>query len=156
MTEPLFCVTDQELSMEAVSNMVVDRNAGAIVTFTGTVRELTYGRKTISLHYQAYEAMAEKQLKRIGDEIKERWPDATTAIWHRTGHLQISDIAVVIAVSTPHRKDAYMANEYAIERIKQIVPIWKKEQWEDGSEWIGNQLETVSGVPKEGKEDDHR
>lgn len=156
MTSPLFCVTDQELSIEAVSNMVVDRNAGAIVTFTGTVRELTYGRKTLSLHYQAYQTMAQKQLKRIGDEIKERWPDATTAIWHRTGHLQISDIAVVIAVSTPHRKDAYLANEYAIERIKQIVPIWKKEQWEDGSEWIGNQLETVSGVPKEGKENDYR
>lgn len=84
MTEPLFCVTDQELSIEAVSNMVINRNAGAIVTFTGTVRELTYGRKTISLHYQAYQTMAEKQLQRIGDEIKERWPDATTAIWHRT------------------------------------------------------------------------
>ncbi|MFB1082848.1 molybdenum cofactor biosynthesis protein MoaE [Jeotgalibacillus sp. JSM ZJ347] len=144
----MFEVTSEPLSIEAISQKVVRPEAGAVVTFTGTVREFTKGKRTLYLTYEAYASMAEKQLKRIGDEIATRWPDAVTAISHRTGKLEISDIAVVIAVSTPHRKDAYEANEYAIERIKQIVPIWKKEKWEDGEEWIGDQLETNAGVPE--------
>ncbi|AJD89989.1 molybdenum cofactor biosynthesis protein MoaE [Jeotgalibacillus malaysiensis] len=144
----MFEVTSEPLSIEAISQKVVRPEAGAVVTFTGTVREFTKGKRTLYLTYEAYASMAEKQLKKIGDEIASRWPDAVTAISHRTGKLGISDIAVVIAVSTPHRKDAYEANEYAIERIKQIVPIWKKEKWEDGEEWIGDQLETNAGVPE--------
>ncbi len=144
----MFEVTSEPLSIEAISQKVVRPEAGAVVTFTGTVREFTKGKRTLYLTYEAYASMAEKQLKKIGDEIASRWPDAVTAISHRTGKLGISDIAVVIAVSTPHRKDAYEANEYAIERIKQIVPIWKKEKWEDGEEWIGDQLETSAGVPE--------
>ncbi|MDZ5713304.1 molybdenum cofactor biosynthesis protein MoaE [Jeotgalibacillus haloalkalitolerans] len=144
----MFEVTSEPLSIEAVSQKVIRPEAGAVVTFTGTVREFTKGKRTLYLTYEAYASMAEKQLKRIGDEITTRWPDAVTAISHRTGKLEISDIAVVIAVSTPHRKDAYEANEYAIERIKQIVPIWKKEKWEDGEEWIGDQLESNAGVPE--------
>ncbi|MCM2674943.1 molybdenum cofactor biosynthesis protein MoaE [Alkalicoccobacillus plakortidis] len=151
MHEPLFSVTEDELQIESITQKVIRRDVGAVVTFTGTVREFTHGRKTLSLRYEAYQTMAVKQLQRIGEEIKEKWPDAITAIWHRTGLLQISDIAVVIAVSTPHRKDAYAANEYAIERIKQIVPIWKKEQWEDGSEWIGNQARNRFRCAKGGK-----
>lgn len=144
----MFEVTSEPLSIEAISQKVVHPEAGAVVTFTGTVREFTKGKRTLYLTYEAYASMAEKQLKRIGDEIASRWPDAVTAISHRTGKLGISDIAVVIAVSTPHRKDAYEANEYAIERIKQIVPIWKKEKWEDGEEWIGDQLENHAGIPQ--------
>ncbi len=100
-------------------------------------------KKTLHLEYQAYPAMAIKMFEQIAKEIQEEWPEAKVAITHRVGHLAISDIAVVIAVSSPHRKIAYMANEYAIDRIKQIVPIWKKEHWEDGTEWIGDQLENV-------------
>jgi molybdopterin synthase catalytic subunit len=137
-----FEITDQPIITQDIINKVVDRNAGAVTTFIGTVRELTKGKKTLFLIYEAYEKMAVKQLSRIGDEIIERWPNAKVAITHRVGKLEITDIAVVIAVSTPHRKDAYDANEYAIERIKQIVPIWKKEHWEDGETWVGNQLET--------------
>ncbi|WP_339145945.1 MULTISPECIES: molybdenum cofactor biosynthesis protein MoaE [unclassified Sutcliffiella] len=151
----MFVITEKPISIEEVTNKVVRRDAGAIVNFIGTVREFTKGRRTISLHYEAYPSMAQKQLQRIGNEIEERWPDAKVAISHRTGNLNISDIAVVIAVSTPHRKDAYEANEYAIERIKQIVPIWKKEKWEDGEEWIGDQLEKTAypkGQPEEVKE----
>ncbi|MED2513560.1 molybdenum cofactor biosynthesis protein MoaE, partial [Bacillus thuringiensis] len=106
----------------------------------------------LHLEYEAYKPMAVKQLMRIGEEISERWPDAKVAITHRVGRLEIMDIAVVIAVSSPHRKVAYEANEYAIERIKQIVPIWKKEFWEDGTMWIGDQLENTpypEGKPKE-------
>jgi len=145
----MFHVTTEPISIEEVSEKVIRPEAGAVVTFTGTVRELTKGKRTIELTYEAYASMAEKQLKKIGDEITAQWPDAITAITHRTGTLGISEIAVVIAVSTPHRKDAYLANEYAIDRIKQIVPIWKKERWEDGEEWIGDQLEKVPGQPKE-------
>lgn len=137
-----FTITDQPISLEEVVRKVIRPEAGAVTTFIGTVRELTNGKRTLFLQYEAYVSMAEKMLTQIGHEIMERWPEAKVAITHRIGRLDISDIAVVIAVSTPHRKDAYEANQYAIERIKQIVPIWKKEHWEDGTEWIGNQLET--------------
>ncbi|EEL48905.1 Molybdopterin (MPT) converting factor, subunit 2 [Bacillus cereus Rock3-44] len=112
-----------------------------MTTFIGTVREFTKGRRTLYLEYAAYKTMAEKMLAKIGEEVKEKWPETHVAITHRIGTLQISDIAVIVAVSTPHRKSAYEANEYIMERIKQIVPIWKKEFWEDGDSWIGDQLE---------------
>ncbi|MGE8204939.1 molybdenum cofactor biosynthesis protein MoaE [Heyndrickxia sp. NPDC080065] len=146
-------MTKDPISIESVVQKVVQREAGAITTFIGTVRELTNGKKTIYLEYEAYESMAVKKLEQIGNEIKERWPEAKTAITHRIGRLDITDIAVVIAVSTPHRAESYKANRYAIERIKEIVPIWKKEHWENGEEWIGNQLGTkeyLTGKPRGG------
>ena len=142
-------ISKDPINTQEVIDKVVQREAGAITTFIGTVRELTHGKKTLFLIYEAYEAMAVEQ---IGREIEEKWLGSTVAITHRVGQLDITDIAVVIAVSTPHRADAYEANRYAIEKIKEIVPIWKKEHWEDGEEWIGNQKETVSyptGKPEE-------
>ncbi|MEK5232256.1 molybdenum cofactor biosynthesis protein MoaE [Lysinibacillus sp. FSL K6-0232] len=152
----MFDITEKPIDVEAVRQKVVSRNAGAITLFIGTVRELTNGKKTLHLEYQAYPAMAVKMFEQIAKEVHERWPEAKVAITHRVGHLAISDIAVVIAVSSPHRKMAYQANEYVIDRIKQIVPIWKKEFWEDGSEWIGDQLENIpypQGQPSIDKED---
>lgn len=152
-----FELSKKPIDIQSVIDKVVSRNAGAVTTFIGTVREMTKGKKTLFLIYDAYEAMAVKKLEQIGAEISERWPDANTAITHRTGKLEITDVAVVIAVSTPHRNDAYEANRYAIERIKEIVPIWKKEHWEDGEKWIGNQLETVeypAGKPEKEDLDD--
>lgn len=149
-----FQLTDEPINVNEVMNKVIKREAGAVTLFVGTVRELTNGKKTLYLIYEAYEAMAVKKLAQIGHEIQEKWMGADVAITHRTGKLDISDIAVVIAVSTPHRHDAYEANRYAIERIKEIVPIWKKEHWENSEEWVGNQLETVSypaGRPEEGE-----
>ncbi len=142
MNQHLFEVVNQPIGVDEIIKKVSRRDAGAITTFIGTVREFTKGKKTLSLEYQAYVPMAVKMLSQIGDEIQEKWPDALTAITHRIGKLDITEVAVVIAVSSPHRKTAYEANEYAIERIKQIVPIWKKEFWEDGTKWIGDQLET--------------
>jgi molybdopterin synthase catalytic subunit len=145
-------IAKEPINVQSVIDKVVQRDAGAITTFIGTVREMTKGKKTLHLIYEAYEPMAVKKLEQIGTEIQGRWNGAQVAITHRVGRLDITDIAVVIAVSTPHRNDAYEANRYAIERIKEIVPIWKKEHWEDGQEWIGNQLETVSyptGKPEE-------
>lgn len=147
-----YAISKEPINVQEVIDKVVQREAGAITTFIGTVRELTHGRKTLYLIYEAYESMAVKKLEQIGNEIKERWQGSEVAITHRVGKLDITDVAVVIAVSTPHRADAYEANRYAIERIKEIVPIWKKEHWEDGQEWIGNQLETVAypkGKPEE-------
>ncbi|HYK71531.1 MAG TPA: molybdenum cofactor biosynthesis protein MoaE [Pseudoneobacillus sp.] len=153
----LYEISKEPINTQSVIDKVVQREAGAITTFIGTVRELTHGKKTLYLVYEAYESMAVKKLAQIGAEIEERWQGSKVAITHRVGKLDITDIAVVIAVSTPHRADSYEANRYAIERIKEIVPIWKKEHWEDGQEWIGNQLETVSypsGQPEEGDLDE--
>jgi molybdopterin synthase catalytic subunit len=143
MSEKLFEVIDSPILLQELVNKVERREAGAITTFIGTVREWTKGKRTVYLEYQAYKPMAEKMLAKIGEEIQSTWPDTQVAITHRIGRLEISDVAVIIAVSSPHRKAAYEANEYAIERIKQIVPIWKKEHWEDGETWIGDQLENV-------------
>ncbi|MBW7649685.1 MULTISPECIES: molybdenum cofactor biosynthesis protein MoaE [unclassified Anoxybacillus] len=151
----MFAIVRDPIHVASVIESVMDRNAGAIVTFLGTVRELTNGKKTVYLQYEAYESMAQKQLRQIGEEIVARFPQAKVAIVHRIGRLDVTDIAVAIAVSTPHRADAYEANRYAIERVKEIVPIWKKEHWEDGEMWIGNQKETVrydQGAP-EGEEE---
>nr|WP_256558292.1 molybdenum cofactor biosynthesis protein MoaE [Halobacillus sp. A1] len=148
----MFSITEEPISIEQTVSLVSSPNAGAVNTFIGTVREFTKGKRTLYLEYQAYAAMAEAKLAEIGQEISQNWPETKTAITHRVGKLEIEDIAVVIAVSSPHRGDSYEASRYAIERIKEIVPIWKKEHWEDGEEWIGNQLETKSyrkGTPAE-------
>ncbi|GAA0593046.1 molybdopterin synthase catalytic subunit MoaE [Virgibacillus siamensis] len=147
-----FWITDKPINIDECIEKVVRPDAGAVNTFIGTVREFTKGKRTLYLEYQAYVPMAEKMLRQIGEEIREKWTDADTVIAHRTGHLDISDVAVVIAVSTPHRNDAFEASRYAIERIKEMVPIWKKEHWEDGTKWIGNQKENTSyheGIPNE-------
>ncbi|MFC7062781.1 molybdenum cofactor biosynthesis protein MoaE [Halobacillus seohaensis] len=151
--EKLFQIIEEPISIEKTVGLVSRRDAGAINTFIGTVREFTKGKRTLYLEYQAYQSMAEAKLAEIGNEIIDQWPDSKVAITHRVGRLDIEDIAVVIAISTPHRADSYEASRYAIERTKEIVPIWKKEHWEDGEEWIGNQTETksfVSGKPEEG------
>ncbi|WP_026800213.1 molybdenum cofactor biosynthesis protein MoaE [Pontibacillus halophilus] len=151
-----FQITEKFISIEDVVHKVIRPEAGAINTFIGTVRELTDGKRTLYLTYEAYASMAEKMMARIGTEIEEKWPDAKVAITHRVGRLEISDVAVVLAVSTPHRADAYEASRYAIERIKQMVPIWKKEHWDTGEEWIGNQQGTKAyALGSKTKEDLH-
>lgn len=132
-----FEVTEEVLDINKYHQMVVNAHQGAVCTFTGHVREWTKGTQTVHLEYEAYIPMAEKMLAQIGDEISEYWPGVLTAIGHRIGTLAISDIAVVIVTSSPHRTESYRANEYAVERLKEIVPIWKKEIWSDGEEWIG-------------------
>lgn len=135
----MFEIVEKPIEVQPYMDAVLHSGAGAVTVFTGHVREWTNGVRTLYLSYEAYVPMAEKKLAQIGDEIQERWPGTRVAIAHRIGELHISDIAVVIAVSSPNRKASYEANEYAIERIKQMVPIWKKEIWEDGEEWIGSQ-----------------
>lgn len=146
-------VINEPIDVQMVIDQVSHRNAGAINTFIGTVREMTAGKQTTYLKYEAYTSMAVKQLQKIASEINEQWPEAETAIVHRTGELDIQDIAVVIAVATPHRADAFEACRYAIERIKVIVPIWKKEHWDDGATWLGDQEETMSYANNDGGEE---
>jgi molybdopterin converting factor subunit 1 len=134
-----FQITDQPLSADTLIKLVSNPRAGAVLTFVGTVREFTQGQRTVSLTYEAYAPMAVQKMKQIADEIRQRWPQAEVAMHHRIGDLAIEDIAVIIAVATPHRNESFEAGRYAIERLKQIVPIWKKEIWEDGSEWKGHQ-----------------
>ena len=101
------------------------------------MRELTEERQTLALDYEAYPAMAEKKMAEIEGETRERWPVGEMAMVHRLGHLKLGDVSVAVAVSCPHRSQAFEACRFAIDRVKEIVPIWKKENWADGStEWV--------------------
>ncbi|MGH2616986.1 MAG: molybdenum cofactor biosynthesis protein MoaE, partial [Thermomicrobiales bacterium] len=124
-----------------VERLVAHSGAGAIVTFIGTVRDNARGKAVTHLAYEAYAPAAEQMLAQIGDEIQERWGIEQTAIAHRTGSLAIGEASVVISVASPHRDAAFAACQYAIERIKEIVPIWKKEHYADGAAWIGSEHE---------------
>ena len=110
---------------------------GAICTFQGVARRYSRGREVVHLEYEAYPEMAERKLAEIGDELRVKFGVERVAIHHRTGVLAIGEASVVIAVASPHRKEAFAACQYAIDRIKQTVPIWKKEVWSDGQQWIG-------------------
>ncbi|PWK05186.1 molybdenum cofactor biosynthesis protein [Tumebacillus permanentifrigoris] len=137
--EALFEITDAPLSVENVLKKVRNPLCGAVNLFVGTVREMTEGKRTVELAYEAYTPMAVKTMQQIADEIEERWPGAHVAMSHRIGRLEIEEAAVVIAVATPHRAASYEAGRYAIERLKEIVPVWKKEVWSDGTQWMGHQ-----------------
>jgi MoaE-MoaD fusion protein len=136
-----FRVTAEPIGGDDVVPLVEEPGAGAIATFLGTVRDNARGRAVESLEYEAYAPAAEKMLRQIGDEIRERWGIEHTAIVHRTGRLDIGEVSVAIAVASAHRGDAFDACRYAIDRIKEIVPIWKKEFYEDGETWIGSEAE---------------
>nr|WP_223285293.1 molybdenum cofactor biosynthesis protein MoaE [Paenibacillus sp. PL91] len=137
---PRFVVTSDVISSDDVLAKVIVPEHGAAIAFVGTTREWTHGQRTVRLEYEAYAPMAVATMQQIGDEIAERWQGALCAISHRIGVVGLAETSVVIAVSSPHRDSCYEASRYAIERLKQIVPIWKKEIWEDGSEWKGHQL----------------
>lgn len=135
----LYTISREALDVAEVTKRVADPNHGATLSFIGTTREYTHGKRTVLLEYEAYIPMALKTMEQIGAEIDERWPGTLCAIAHRIGRVDIGEISVIIGVSAPHRPACYEASRYAIERLKQIVPIWKKEVWEDRTEWIGHQ-----------------
>jgi molybdopterin synthase catalytic subunit len=135
----LFCVTDKAIDLQELVDFVTDPEAGAIATFVGTTRNNNEGRRVIALDYEAYPEMAEKELARLGDEAKKKWPICRMAIVHRLGPVQITEPSVIIAVSSAHREAAFAACRFAIEEIKRTVPIWKKEVYDGGEIWIGTQ-----------------
>ncbi len=132
----LFKVTPDPISADKVIARLAEPAIGAVVTFVGVVRGETDGRPVRYLEYEAYPEMAEATLAQIGDEIQTRWPTIRqVAIVHRVGRLEVGETAVVIALSAAHRPEMFDALRYAIDRLKEITPIWKKEVWTEGEEW---------------------
>ena len=136
VSEKLFEITAVPISVDEVNRRVTSPAAGAVVTFTGIVRSTNQGRQVRYLEYEAYSEMAEAVLAQIGDEVKARWEVEAVAIVHRTGRLEIGEASVIIAVASGHRQGAFEAGRYAIDRITEIVPVWKKEYFEGGGVWI--------------------
>ncbi|HEU6446714.1 MAG TPA: molybdenum cofactor biosynthesis protein MoaE [Gaiellaceae bacterium] len=132
-----FRLVDGPVDLAAVVAEVEDERAGAIATFQGTVRRQSRGRTVIALEYEAYTGMAEKVMAELADEVKQRHDLCAVAISHRTGRCEIGDVSVAIAVSAPHRQDALAACRELIDELKERVPLWKKELYEGGEEWIG-------------------
>jgi molybdopterin synthase catalytic subunit len=132
-----FLLSDEPLSLDRAVDEVRSDAAGAIATFTGTTRKESRGRSVSYLEYEAYEGMAEDTMAEIAGDLKERYSLSAVAIHHRVGRVDIGETSVVIAVSAPHRQDALAACKDAIDRLKEHVPLWKKEVYEGGEEWIG-------------------
>jgi molybdopterin synthase catalytic subunit len=132
-----FLLSDEPLSLDRVVEEVRDERAGAIATFTGTTRIESRGRQVVHLDYEAYEGMAEQVMEQIADELTRRYDLCAIAIHHRVGRVVIGETSVVIAVSAPHRADALAACRDAIDTLKEQVPLWKKEVYEGGEEWLG-------------------
>lgn len=130
-------LTHEPIDYQALTESVRSNHAGAVVLFLGTVREMTHGRQTVALDYEAYPEMAEAKLAELLAAARAKWPIVEVAIVHRLGHLGLGDVSVAVAVSTPHRHQAFEAGQYLIDRLKEVVPIWKKENWSDGTtEWV--------------------
>lgn len=132
-----FRLSDAPLSLDAAVDEVRTDKAGAIATFVGTTRSESRGHSVLHLDYEAYEGMAERVMSEIAAALKERYDVCEIAIHHRTGRVAIGEASVVIAVSAPHRQDALAACKDAIDTLKEQVPLWKKESYEGGEEWIG-------------------
>jgi molybdopterin converting factor subunit 1 len=132
-----FRISDEPLDLDEVVRAVTSDEHGGVVTFTGIVRRKSRGKRIVRLEYEAYRPMAERKLAEIGAQLAAEMPGVRVAIVHRVGALAVGDIAVVIAASAPHRAAAFDACRAAIDRVKESVPIWKKEIADDGEEWIG-------------------
>ena len=129
-------VTSAPLDLPALVELVAASGDGAVASFVGIVRDENLGRRVLFLEYEAYEALAIKALERIVGEARESWPGTRLALHHRIGRLEIGEASVIIAAASPHRSDAFAACRYAIERVKQIVPIWKREHFDGGDVWL--------------------
>ena len=136
MPVPQVAVTPEPLDCNALVAMVDANGDGAVVTFAGLVRDHNEGRQVQFLEYEAYEPLAIRALQRIVDEARELWPGARVAVHHRLGRLEIGEASIVIAAASAHRADAFAACRYTIERVKQIVPIWKREHFDGGDVWL--------------------
>lgn len=132
----LFEVTTQPLDARRVEQAVTHPGAGGICTFTGIVRDNSRGRSVTHLEYEAFESMAVAEMRKIAGEIGDKWPEARVAMAHRTGRLEIGEPSVVVSASAPHRAEAIAACKWGIDRLKESVPIWKKEHAADGTFWI--------------------
>jgi len=129
--------TQKPIDTAAVLDAVRSPAAGAVVLFLGTAREMTGGRRTRSLEYEGYPEMAQQKLAELEEDARRRWPLVECAVVHRLGHVEVGEVSVAVAASAAHREPAFEASKWLIDRIKEMVPIWKKENWADGtSEWV--------------------
>lgn len=144
-----FEVTSQPLDPQRLAAAVRKDESGALVLFHGVARNHAEGRRVVALEYDAYPSMAERKLREVAAEIAARWPITGIGIFHRTGRLAIGEASLLVAVSSAHRQEAFEACHQAVDRIKQTVPIWKKEIWEDGAgAWVaGHAIETPERAP---------
>jgi molybdopterin converting factor subunit 1 len=143
----LFELTADPLDARRIEAAVAHKGAGAICTFTGIVRDTSRGRSVTHLDYEAYPEMATAEMRKIAGEIAERWPEARVAMSHRIGRLEIGEASVVVSVSCPHRAEAIDACRWGIDRLKESVPIWKKEHAADGTFWIEGDESKPAGSP---------
>ena len=134
---PVVTLTDAPVSVDRLLADAADPGAGAVVLFLGVVRDNARGRRVRHLTYEAYDALARGEMERIARQAAAKWPLRRVAITHRTGQLGVGEISVAIAISAPHRAPAFEAGRFCIDALKLTVPIWKKEIWDGGAEWIG-------------------
>ena len=134
----MFGLTDTVIDVDQVSGAVRRAEAGAVITFEGVTRNHHDGKGVVHLEYEAYSGMAEAEMKAIGVRTESKWPGARLAMVHRIGVVGVGEASVVIAVSAPHRDEAYAASRFAIDALKAKVPVWKKEVYADGSAWKTN------------------
>jgi molybdopterin synthase catalytic subunit len=143
----MISLTQTPIDYHSLTESVRSPQSGAVVLFLGTVREFTNGRRTIALDYESYSAMAEAKLAELEKTARSRWPIVGVGIVHRLGHLELGDISVAIAVSCPHRQQAFEAGQFLIDELKVSVPIWKQEHWNGGStEWVHPEDERASAL----------
>ena len=152
---PQFDITEGELTAESVSDLVRSPECGAITVFLGTARRTSRGREVEYLEYEAYPEMAIRKLQQIAEEVVERWDTDRIAVRHRVGRVELGEASVAIAVATEHRAEGFAACKYVIDRLKEIVPIWKKEVWVGGGEWIGWDCAVDPMAPEAEHEDVH-
>jgi molybdopterin synthase catalytic subunit len=133
----MFKIVDEPIDATRLGELVRTEADGAVCIFLGVARKFSRGREVVHLEYEAYPEMAEKKMAEIGEEIRAKFGVERVAILHRTGVLKIGEASVGIAIATPHRGESFAACQYAIDRLKQVVPIWKKEVWSNGEQWIG-------------------
>jgi molybdopterin synthase catalytic subunit len=136
-------ITDKQIDIQKVVDTASSLEAGAVDVFIGTVRNHANGKNVVWLEYEAYETMAVAEIRKIVDEASARWHLCGWAVSHRVGTLRPGEVSVVVAVSTPHRKNSFEACQYIIDHLKAKAPIWKKEVFEDGEEWISARPETA-------------
>ena len=142
-------ITHDALDPKTITAKVRRDTNGAVVTFLGTTRSSTDSREVLHLEYEAYRPMADKKLEEIVREMRGRWQIEDVAIAHRLGRLEIGDISLVVAVASPHRQEAFAACQFSVDRIKQVVPIWKKEFFEGGEVWVGSPGDISANEPAE-------
>ncbi|MGI8554369.1 MAG: molybdenum cofactor biosynthesis protein MoaE [Dehalococcoidia bacterium] len=140
----MFLITGDPLDPSVIEAEVGSPEAGAVVLFYGVVRNNNLGRRVEYLEYDAYPPLAQKMMAEIASEVTSRWTVTAVAIHHRTGRVQIGEASLLVAVASPHRSEAFEACHYCVDRVKQVVPVWKKEVWQGGESWIEGTPVTTS------------